>query len=218
MRSAALALVSVCALAACNPAAPGGGGLFPDLTRGSYRAEATVASADGSTMPVVMIRDGQKQRMEFNSPQGASVFIANGETGEAFMISSAGGQTMAMRMNTNDERFADPAKEWSGDLAATATRTGGCSVAGQSGTEWTRAGEGVNNTVCVTDDGIILRAREGERTVWETTSVQRGPQDASLFALPPGVQVMDLSNMGAPNVDRAALEAAIERARSQAGQ
>ena len=63
----------------------------------------------------------------------------------------------------------------------------------------------------VTDDGIILRAREGERTVWETTSVQRGPQDASLFTLPPGVQVMDLSNMGA------AIEA-MEKARSQAGQ
>jgi hypothetical protein len=211
MRSAALALVSVCALAACNPAAPGGG-LFPDLTRGSYRAEATITNPDGSTMPVVMIRDGQKQRMEFNSPQGASVFIANAETGEAFSISTMGGQTVAMRLSGGEgNQFTDPAKGWSGELASTATRTGACSVAGQSGAEWTRVQEGVNNTVCVTDDGIILRAREGERTVWETTSVQRGPQDASLFTLPPGVQVMDLSNMGA------AIEA-MEKARSQAGQ
>ncbi len=212
MRSAALALVSVCALAACNPAAPGGGGLFPDLTRGAYRAEATISHEDGSTMPVVMIRDGQKQRMEFDSPQGPSVFIANGETGEAFMISSTGGQTMAMRMSGGEgNQFTDPAKEWSAELAATATRTGSCSVAGQSGAEWTRVEEGVNNTVCVTDDGIVLRAREGERTVWETTSIQRGPQDASLFTLPPGVQVMDLSNLGQ------AMEA-MEKARSQAGQ
>lgn len=211
MRSAALALVSVCALAACNPAAPGGGGLFPDLTRGSYRAEATISNEDGSTMPVVMIRDGQKQRMEFNSPQGESTLIVNGETGEAFMITVAGGQTMAMRMSGAGEQFTDPAKEWSAELASTATRTGACSVAGQSGAEWTRAEEGAANTVCVTDDGIILRAREGERVVWETTSVQRGPQDAALFTLPPGVQVMDLGNLGA------AMEA-MEKAESQAGQ
>ena len=213
MRSAALALVSVCALAACNPAAPGGagGGLFPDLTRGSYRAEATISNQDGSTMPVVMIRDGQKQRMEFSTPEGESTLIVNGETGEAFMVTVAGGQTMAMRMSGAGEQFTDPAKEWSADLASTATRTGACSVAGQSGAEWTRAEEGVANTVCVTDDGIILRAREGERVVWETTSVERGPQDAALFSLPPGVQVMDLGNLGP------AMEA-MEKARSQAGQ
>jgi hypothetical protein len=47
--------------------------------------------------------------------------------------------------------------------------------------------------------------------VWETTSVQRGPQDASLFTLPPGVQVVDLSDLGP------AMEA-MERAKAAAGQ
>jgi hypothetical protein len=213
MRSATLALVSVCVLGACNPSAPpgGAGGLFPDLTSGSYRAEATVTNEDGSTMPIVLIRDRQKQRMEFNSAQGQSVFIVDGATGEAFSISSVGGQTMAMRMSAQGEQFTDPTREWSADLASTATRTGSCSVAGQSGAEWTRTNEGVANVVCVTDDGIILRASEGERVVWETTSVQRGPQDASLFTLPPGVQVVDLSDLGP------AMEA-MERAKTAAGQ
>jgi hypothetical protein len=61
----------------------------------------------------------------------------------------------------------------------------------------------------VTDDGIILRATDDERVVWETTSVQRGPQSADLFVLPPGTQVMDLGNMG--EMMNQALEAAKNR-------
>lgn len=211
MRSAAFALVSVCVLAACNPAAPGGGGLFPDLTRGAYRAEVVVTGPDGSSMPMVMFRDGQKQRMEFNSQQGQGVVIVNGETGEAYSINTAAGQTMAMRMSMDSAQFTDPARTWSATLASSATRTGSCSVAGLSGGEWTHVDQGVTRTICTTDDGIILRTREGERTMWEVTSVQRGPQDASLFTLPPGVQVMDLGNLGQ------AMEA-MEKARTSAGQ
>ena len=43
MRISALALFSACVLAACNPSAPSGGGLFPNLTDASYRAEATIS-------------------------------------------------------------------------------------------------------------------------------------------------------------------------------
>jgi len=82
-------------------------------------------------------------------------------------------------------------------------------VAGENGAEWTREENGAPQTACVTSDGIILRATEGGQTVWETTSVQRGPQSADLFTLPAGVQVIDLNNLGS----------AIENlARSQGGQ
>jgi hypothetical protein len=50
-------------------------------------------------------------------------------------------------------------------------------------------------TACVTADGIILRAKEGDRIVWETTAISRGPQDAALFALPAGVKVVDVRDM-----------------------
>jgi hypothetical protein len=200
MRSAALALASVCVLAACNPAAPGGGA-FPDLTSGSYRAEANIVGEDGTTMPVVMIRDGRKLRMEMTVPgAGQTVMITNPDTGEDYVISNMGGRQVAMRISGDDSPVSDPAAEFSGEWAANATRTGNCNVAGENGAEWTQAASEGNeaSTSCVTNDGIILRGTQGDRVVWETTSVQRGAQDAALFALPEGVQAMDLGSMMAP--------------------
>ena len=215
MRAAILALVSVCALAACNPSAPSGDSgqasvsdVFPNLNTTAFRAEANI-TREGQTIPVVMIRDGQKLRMEIAAPQGQSTIITNAETGESFIIASAMGQTHAMRLQQQENE--DPAADWQGEMA-NAARTGSCSVAGENGAEWTRDENGTPHTACVTSDGIILRATEGGQIVWETTSVQRGPQSADQFALPPGVQVIDLNDMGA------AMEDMMARARAQGGQ
>jgi hypothetical protein len=204
MRVAVLALVSACALAACNPSTPSGGGeqgasssgagLFPSLFQTAYRAEAVVTDESGATTPMVMIRDGRKLRMEMAGPQGQMTIITNGDTGESYMITTAGGRTMAMRTTLDQQDL--PSANWEDELAETATRTGSCSAAGQSGGEWTSQEGGVVSTACITDDGIILRATEGDRVVWETTRVQRGPQNPALFALPAGVQVMDLGQLG----------------------
>jgi len=200
MRIAALAMVSAVALAACGQSGTtadsgSGGGLFPDLTSAAYRAEATLTGEDGQTVPVVMVRDGDKLRWEINAEEGASTIINDGE--RTFVITSQGGQTMAFSATGMTEQFQNPADAWQGDLAETATRTGTCSIAGQSGAEWTKTTpEDGTDTVCVTEDGIILRATDDGRTVWETTRVDRGAQDASLFELPPGVQVIDIGNMG----------------------
>ena len=193
MRLVALALVSAFALAACNQSGPVGGGGFPDLNGASYRAEATVQGPDGQTMPVVMIRSGNKMRMEMAGPQGQMAVVNNGDTGDSFVLMTNGGQTTAMQLSAID--YKNPAEEWGADMAASATRTGTCSVAGESGTEWTRDDNGEPNTACVTNDGIILRATDNGQTTWETTSVQRGAQSADLFVLPAGVQVMDMSAM-----------------------
>lgn len=215
MRSAVLALASAALLAACNPSAPaggdaGGGGLFPDLNRVAYRAEATLTNQDGETTPIVMIRDGRKSRFEFSGEDGASTIITNGDTGESFVLTTQGGRTMAIRASGMSETFTDPADAWQGGLAQDATRTGACAVAGESGDEWTKTTEADGtDTVCVTDDGIILRATDDGRVVWETTSVQRGAQAANLFTLPEGVQVMDLGNMG--QMMEQAMEAAKQR-------
>ena len=144
-------------------------------------------------MPLVMIRDGKKMRLEMETGAGQSAVISNGETGETFILVNAGGQMMALRGNTSG--VADPAESWSAEIAASATRTGSCAVAGENGGEWTQSEGGVARTVCVTADGIILKSAEGGQTQWETTSLQRGPQGAELFTLPPGVQVMNMGNM-----------------------
>jgi hypothetical protein len=217
MRGGFLALVSALALAACNPSSPagsdsaaGGGGLFPDLTNAAYRAEATITHENGDTIPVVMIRSGRNLRMEITAPEGASTIITNADSGESYVITNQRGRTMAIRAAGLTQGFTDPADAWQGGLGQDATRTGTCSVAGQSGAEWTKTTtEDGADSVCVTDDGIILRATDDERVVWETTSVQRGPQSADLFVLPPGTQVMDLGNMG--EMMNQALEAAKNR-------
>ena len=53
------------------------------------------------------------------------------------------------------------------------------------------AGAGVERTACITDDGIVLRVSENDRVLWEATSLQRGEQDAALFGVPPGYQLID---------------------------
>lgn len=209
MRIAAAAILAAALIAACSPSAPNGqqqgtgasatndsGGAFPSLSQASYRSEATITDRRGRTMPVVMIRDHGKMRMEMTTGAGQSTVISNPDTGETFILTNAGGQPMAMR-TTALSQFENPADKWNAEYTATATHTGSCSAAGQNGDAWTRAdSDGSTNTVCVTHDGILLRAAEGDRTVWETTSVERGPQAAELFTLPPGVQVVDLNNIG----------------------
>jgi hypothetical protein len=194
MRIAALALVA--ALAACNPSAPSGdagGGLFPNLNNASYRAEATAYGSDGEAIPTVMMRSGNKMRMEMAAPQGQMAMVNNGDSGESFVLMTQGGRTMAI--SATQASYEDPMAEWNADISATATQAGTCSVAGESGTQWTQLENDTQNTACVTGDGIILRAMEGDRVTWETTSVQRGPQAPALFELPEGVEVMDLGAM-----------------------
>lgn len=215
MRGGFVAVVAACALAACGQnaqqqGAESGGGLFPDLTRTAYRAEATITNQDGETMPIVMIRDGRKSRVEVTTGEGAATIISNGDTGETFVLTAQGGRTIALRSSGATEGFSDPAAAWQGELSESATRTGTCSIAGETGTDWTKTtAEDGTDTVCVTEDGIILRATDDGRVVWETNQVQRGAQSAELFALPEGVQVMDLGNMGALVND--AIEAAKQR-------
>lgn len=203
MRRLVLAVVSVCALVACNPSAPagqsaatdGGGGAFPNLNAAAFRAEATLTHSDGQSIPVVMIRDGRKMRMEVNAPQGATTIINNGDTGESFVITTQGGRQIAIRADSLGDTFQNPIDDWQGELAQSATRTGNCTVAGETGAEWTKTTEADGtDTVCVTDDGVILRITDDGRVAWETTSVQRGPQAATLFTLPEGVQTLDLGN------------------------
>jgi hypothetical protein len=100
----------------------------------------------------------------------------------------------------------NPMQEWVNREGLQVTHGGPCASAGENGSEWTSTRTAADSTTssapaephtaCVTNDGVILQVKDGDRVVWQTTRVQRGPQDASLFVIPPGVQVMDLGNAG----------------------
>ncbi len=74
-----------------------------------------------------------------------------------------------------------------------ARSAGECEVAGEDGHQWRPRDEsaGVERTACITEDGIVLRVTENERVLWEATSLQRGEQDAALFGVPAGYQLID---------------------------
>ncbi len=194
-------------LAACGP--PGGNevvaekpvhafakpDVFPRLFQVAYRAEAIAASADprAPATPVTIYRDGRQTRIDMTAPgvgQGAVVF--DPASGDAVFLMSQADRQLAMKMPFGDvPRTAET--QWS--EAAGAAFVGACAGAGEVGGEWS-LGDGAGlRTACVTADGIILRAKEGDRIVWETTAISRGPQDSALFVLPAGVKVVDVRDM-----------------------
>ena len=65
------------------------------------------------------------------------------------------------------------------------TRRGEDQVAGLACTEWqTTDTAGDPTLACITPDGVLLRARIGDRTMLEAASVVYGPQDAAAFRTP----------------------------------
>lgn len=83
---------------------------------------------------------------------------------------------------------------WQALGADHAARVGDCTVAGERGTEWRpkeAPAPGVERTACITNDGIVLRVRENQRVLWQASALQRGPQQASLFGIPAGYQLID---------------------------
>jgi hypothetical protein len=66
-------------------------------------------------------------------------------------------------------------------------RRGVDTVAGQACTEWeTRDRDGRQAVVCITADGVLLRAASEGQVLAAAVSVQYAPQDPALFQVPPG--------------------------------
>jgi hypothetical protein len=195
------------ALAACGP--PGGGEIvaekpvnafakpdvFPPLYQVAYRAEAIAANNDprAPTTPVTIYRDGRQTRIDMTAPGiGQGAVVIDPTSGDAVFLMSQADRQLAMKMPARDVPKTAEA-QWS--EAAGAAFVGACAGAGEVGGEWS-LGEGASQrTACVTADGIILRAKDGGRIVWETTAISRGAQDAALFAVPAGAKIVDVRDM-----------------------
>lgn len=71
--------------------------------------------------------------------------------------------------------------------APKAERQGSDSVAGLACTEWKVADmQGVPVLLCLTDDGVMLRVRQGTRVLAIATKVSFAPLDRALFQAPAG--------------------------------
>ncbi len=197
MRLTVFAAITALALAACgqNEQAASAGPDAPAVVSGAsaYRLEGRSLVGDAAGQPIVMIRDGERLRIDITTPGGQASVIHNGPD-DAVMIMNLAGRTVALRGASDVE---NPLERWQGELETSATRGGACSALGESGVEWSMTQDGVASTACITADGIVLYGEEGGQRVWETTSIQRGAQPADAFALPPGVPVVDQDDIGA---------------------
>ena len=89
--------------------------------------------------------------------------------------------------------------------AAAAVRQGADMVAGLACTEWDMTdAAGEASRLCLTDDGVLLRARAGGRTLLSAETVRYGALDAELFQPPAGYAHQRLGPQpGSPRVVRA---------------
>lgn len=206
MRSAILAVSTLCLLAACgqNAQAPDSSSAAPSTSSSDaapsgggspYRAEMTM-TVGGRSMPAVLYRSGASSRQEMDTPAGHNVTIMNGDTHEAYTIMQVMGRTVAYRMDMSNPTGNQMPTNWNPEDVAASTQVGPCSAAGENGTEYTRTTDHGSWGGCVTSDGIMLRTKVNGATVMEATRIQRGPQDPSLFQLPPGVEAREMGNAG----------------------
>ncbi|MFT3728162.1 MAG: hypothetical protein QM759_10095 [Terricaulis sp.] len=154
----------------------------------------------GQTVPVTRYQDGAKMRMDMNGPMGATTTVVNNETHEGFTLAHVAGRTIATRMDltqqsSNTSVTQDQIAQWREQMKGRTHQIGPCSAAGESGTEWDMtapAGEtgaaAVPRSLCLSSDAIMLQMKMNGEVVFNTTSIQRGPQDASLFEAPAGTQ------------------------------
>lgn len=87
------------------------------------------------------------------------------------------------------EMDAPPQSTLHPDEHAAYTRGNTDMVAGLRCTEWAMAPDvGRHQQLCVTDDGVLLRVRDGTDTVVQATSVEYRRLDPATFRLPPAAR------------------------------
>ena len=153
----------------------------------------------GQTIAQVSYHDGGKICTEMNGPMGSTVMVVNNDTHEGFTLAHVMGRTIATRIDLTQQAARpvsqDQVAQWRADMANRAHQIGACAAAGENGTEWEMAAPAGSadtaaeqRSMCVTRDGIMLQMKMNGAVVFNTTAIQRGPQDPNLFVLPPGVQ------------------------------
>jgi len=180
---ATAALIAASALASC-----GAGATYPSFSETEYRVEGSAAAADGAMQRMVIYRDGPKMRVETMTADGRpAVVVFDEAAGHAFVLDAAA-QTAVTAAADAPEPLEAP---WAALGADNAERVASCTVAGEDGNEWRAKDQPDGNIACITGDGIVLKVRDADRVIFEASAVERGTQEATLFAVPAGYQVVD---------------------------
>ncbi|MFT3728786.1 MAG: hypothetical protein QM759_13260 [Terricaulis sp.] len=179
--------------------------VFDQATNAAYVLNPTVQPGSTGNTPVVADNSAPGAAPAAAIPQSATPGTATVVPPTAMPATTAPNGTLqtattAPRVIGVAVRIADAdapqplETAWAALGANNAKSVGSCTVAGQQGNEWQpkqAPAPGVERTACITSDGVVLRVRENNRTLFEATNVRRGQQSASLFGIPQGYQVID---------------------------
>lgn len=163
--------------------------VFDESTRAAYVLNPT------GQFPTATVQPAAAPAGATTTTPPASTTSPATTTAPATTVAAAPAQVVGVAVRIEDADAPQPFETaWAALGAENARSTGKCEVAGEAGHDWTpreAPAPGVERTACITDDGIVLRVTESGRTLWQATSVQRGEQDAAMFGVPAGYQLID---------------------------
>ncbi len=167
---------------------------LPPLGQASYSADFAM-TAQGNRLRGQVNHTPAGERREVTFEGERQVMILKPEAREMLMVMPAMNAAMRMPLQedptvTARETFAEMQPE----------SLGRETVNGQETTVYRVAGD-YQGRFWITDDGIVMRsdlATPEGRFEMELSNVARGPQDPALFALPAGIEVMDMGAVPQP--------------------
>jgi hypothetical protein len=152
----------------------------------------TTPTAPGAAPPVAI---PQTTARSTTPVQGPTVAPAQPTPSGQLATATTPPRVIGVAVRISDADAPQPLETpWAALGASNARSVGDCTAANQRGHEWQpkeAPAPGVLRIACITADGIVLRVRENNRVLFEATNVQRGPQNASLFGVPPGYQMIN---------------------------
>ena len=138
---------------------------------------------------------GQQVKQRTRTLAGATEIRIDTPTPGFYIILNRGAHTMDMVSDTDRgvvQMPYDPAAGPAGSAGADTTsyrRLGAATVAGLGCIEWATMDTAGNQVAaCFTGDGVLLRARAGDRVLVEAADVTFGRLDPAIFAIPAGYQ------------------------------
>ncbi|HBK92536.1 MAG TPA: hypothetical protein DDZ68_12790 [Parvularcula sp.] len=159
----------------------------------------------GRNLEVTIIGSGPRQRIEFPPGEGAAgpsspwtQVMVSENNGEKILMWPEGENApkIAATLARNDVAAMAVSFGVDTDAASRGKKTGEETIAGEKCAVWEMAVDEAASVapgdVCVTRDGIVMRAISGGQTVLLAKSITRGKQDEALFAPPADYEVADM--------------------------
>lgn len=121
------------------------------------------------------------QRQRVDPPGPGTYMITDYRAGQLIMVQP--GQRIATSIPAPGGPIATPGTRATGDY----TRLGPQTIAGVGCTDWrTRDDSGNQSVVCMTEDGVLLRAMQADHVLVQAVRVTFDRQDPTLFDVPAG--------------------------------